>query len=207
MNRDIAISNCLHGMITSGEGWRNHYGSSGITDLREVLTYEVKELGNTDIFDFVQKNYVKNNFCQLDYEKNDLDKCIDDTIDYIRSLFTTDKNKKVNVVWLTDYQNMLDKYVDSETDIVALRVLIHELDMRPISDLGYDGALFATIKDINFDDYIEELAPVVPAHSNSQIDYKNYANNLREKAVRDENGCIVCSPELWEQILSIIENV
>ena len=37
------------------------------------------------------------------------------------------------------------------------------------------------------------------------IDYKEYANQMRVNAVKDENGNIICSPELWEQIASLIE--
>lgn len=203
MHRDIIISDCLLKMLLSGKGWRNHHGSSGVTELREVLTYETKELGNTDIFDFVQKNYVDNNFCQLDYEKIGIDKCIDDTVDYIRSLFTTDKNKKVNVVWLTDYQNVLDKYTYNESSIMLACVPIYKLDMLPISDLGCDGTLFATIKDLNFDDYI--LTDNTDDYN--QINYCEYANSLRENAIKDENGNIICSPTLWENIATIIENI
>ena len=38
------------------------------------------------------------------------------------------------------------------------------------------------------------------------FDNKEYARQLRENAVKDSNGAIICSPELWEQIASIIEN-
>jgi hypothetical protein len=30
---------------------------------------------------------------------------------------------------------------------------------------------------------------------------------MRTTAVRDENGNIICSPELWERIARIIENI
>lgn len=39
------------------------------------------------------------------------------------------------------------------------------------------------------------------------MDYKEYARQMRENAVKDENGNIVCSPELWEQLASIIEKL
>ena len=39
------------------------------------------------------------------------------------------------------------------------------------------------------------------------IDYKEYAKSLRENAIKDKHGRIVCSPELWEQIITIIENI
>jgi hypothetical protein len=36
-------------------------------------------------------------------------------------------------------------------------------------------------------------------------DYKEYAKQMRENAVKNEQGNIVCSPELWEEIASVIE--
>lgn len=41
----------------------------------------------------------------------------------------------------------------------------------------------------------------------AEIDYKEYARQMREKAVKDEYGIVRVSPELWEQIASIIENI
>lgn len=40
----------------------------------------------------------------------------------------------------------------------------------------------------------------------AEFDYKEYARQMRENAVKDEYGIIRCSPELWEQIASIIED-
>jgi hypothetical protein len=39
------------------------------------------------------------------------------------------------------------------------------------------------------------------------VDYKEYARQMRENSVKDENGNIICSPKVWEQIASIIENL
>jgi hypothetical protein len=39
------------------------------------------------------------------------------------------------------------------------------------------------------------------------MDYKEYARQMRKNAIRDENGVVRCSPELWEQIASIIESI
>lgn len=38
------------------------------------------------------------------------------------------------------------------------------------------------------------------------IDIKEVARQMRENAVKNENGCVVCSPELWEELASIIES-
>ena len=39
------------------------------------------------------------------------------------------------------------------------------------------------------------------------MDYKAFAKAMRENAVTNEYEQIICSPQLWEQIASIIENV
>jgi len=41
----------------------------------------------------------------------------------------------------------------------------------------------------------------------AEFDYKKYARMLRENCIKDDNGNIVCSSVLWEQIASTIENV
>lgn len=38
------------------------------------------------------------------------------------------------------------------------------------------------------------------------IDTKEVARQMREAACKDENGNVVCSPELWEELASIIES-
>lgn len=41
----------------------------------------------------------------------------------------------------------------------------------------------------------------------AEFDYKEYAKQMRKNAVKDANGIVVCSPELWEQIASMIERI
>lgn len=36
-------------------------------------------------------------------------------------------------------------------------------------------------------------------------DYKEFAKQMRKNAVKNEQGNIICSPELWEVIASVIE--
>lgn len=40
----------------------------------------------------------------------------------------------------------------------------------------------------------------------NKIDYIEFARQMRENKVTDENGIILCSPELWELIASTIES-
>ena len=39
------------------------------------------------------------------------------------------------------------------------------------------------------------------------MDYKAFAKSMRENKVTDEKGIILCSPDLWEEIAKIIENI
>lgn len=39
------------------------------------------------------------------------------------------------------------------------------------------------------------------------MDYKEYARQMRENAVVDDYGRVICSYELWLRIASIIENI
>ena len=39
------------------------------------------------------------------------------------------------------------------------------------------------------------------------MDYKVFAKAMRENKVTDENGNIICSDTLWEQIATILENI
>ena len=39
-----------------------------------------------------------------------------------------------------------------------------------------------------------------------KVDYKEFARQMRENKVTDENGNIICSPELWELIASTVES-
>ena len=39
------------------------------------------------------------------------------------------------------------------------------------------------------------------------MDYKAFAKTMRENAVTNEYGQVICSPQLWEEIANIIETV
>lgn len=40
----------------------------------------------------------------------------------------------------------------------------------------------------------------------AKFDCREYARQMRENCAKDQNGNIICSAELWEQIASIIES-
>ena len=140
-------SNTLEFMIKDGEGYRNTYGTFGVSDLSDIIKFEVNELHNTDIFDFMRNNYKAYSVNPL-YDKNNK---IEYTLYFISRLFNTSIDN-LRGVWLTTYQNVLDKYcydgLDSGFNEV-IKVNIHEKKMIPISDLGDDGALFAYVENTN----------------------------------------------------------
>ena len=41
--------------------------------------------------------------------------------------------------------------------------------------------------------------------SEESVDYKEYARQMRENCVKNADGNIICSGELWEEIATIIE--
>ena len=111
-----------------------------IGDVIYVEILEVDELENTDIFDFMSKEY-------HDY---DLSLTYDNTSKIVHTLSFIAKLLNANIddlkgVWLTTHQNVLDKYyytgIESGFNEIV-KVFIHKNKMIPISDLGADGALF-----------------------------------------------------------------
>ena len=51
------LSKTLKYMINTGEGYRNTYCASGIIKLSEIIKFEINELNNMDIIDFMKLNY------------------------------------------------------------------------------------------------------------------------------------------------------
>ena len=139
------ISNTLNYLIRTGIGYRNIEHSSGITDLKDIIRYEFHVLGNTDIFEFMKDCYTHKEYNETDPN------LINDTINIIREKLQVDNNCNLKGVWLTDYQNVIDKYCPEYSEKNIVKVYIHEHKMIPISDLGPDGALFATAQDIKYE--------------------------------------------------------
>ena len=147
------FSNTLNFMIRSGKGYRNISATSGITKLSDIIDFEVNELNNSDIFEFMENNYDEYDIKSLEYPKD----IIDYTLSFIAKLFNTDV-ENLNGVWLTTHQDVLDIYCDNKFPecIDIKKIYIHENEMIPISDLGSDGALFVYIGSINIDSLDEE---------------------------------------------------
>lgn len=148
-------TNTLEYLLKEGVGYRNEqFRNSGIINLREIIDFEVLELGNTDIFDTMKILYGDNGY-QLNENnrlKNLLSYKINYTINFLVKMLDCINEDSLCGVWLTTYQNLY-KYIDADTCTEIRKVYIHEQNMIPVSDLGTDGVLFAFNSDDNEYEY------------------------------------------------------
>ena len=129
------------------------YGS-GVRDIIDIMTYEIYELGNIDILDYVCEHYLSNEDKQIiirllpEIESGELsEKDIEDLcIDIIDKINKKTKHNLKFALWLADKNVVEDMYADDELNIDAYYVS----DII-LADLGYDGILFA---------YNEEPEPI-----------------------------------------------
>ena len=133
------------------------YGS-GVIDLHKIIKYEVCELGNTDIFRYCTDNYklskeLKTSLTKLsdnieldnliinDSDDNDLIDYADRLIIQLITEISTITGKMIQYgVWLAELSAVTELYSDegSDSDIME-----YETSDIVLSDLGYDGKLFA----------------------------------------------------------------
>ena len=123
------------------------YGS-GVRDILDVMTYEIYELGNTDILEYVCEHYldkstvdvIKRVIYSVEGGQDDISE------DYIYDIckdIVSEINKKTNhdlkyALWLADKSVVEDMYTDDPLNIDAY----YTSDVI-LSDLGNDGILFA----------------------------------------------------------------
>ena len=120
-------------------------GGSGVRDVIDIMTFEIFELGNTDILDYTLENYLQDTNIQETVESliddvtafsiNEVEKICKLIIKEIN--IQTDHNIKYGL-WLADYDRVKDMYAYDESSIEAYKVS----DII-LSDLGIDGVLFA----------------------------------------------------------------
>lgn len=137
--------------------YRSESSSHPERDAISVMEFEIEELGNEDIFDYVLDNYKLSK--QL---KNDIKNYIDDKEGNLKNILEnilfelkkqTGKNIKY-VLWLAEKDTVIDMYDGKENGIDVYETK----DGIVLSDLGYDGILFGfeklpkPIDTINFED-------------------------------------------------------
>ena len=120
-------------------------GGSGVRGVIDIMTFEIFELGNTDILDYTLENYLQDTNIQEMVERlidditafsiNEVEKICKLIIKEIN--IQTDHNLKYGL-WLADYERVKDMYAYDESSIEAYKVS----DII-LSDLGIDGVLFA----------------------------------------------------------------
>lgn len=121
-------------MMKRKYGYRNDelYGS-GVTSVKEIITYEAYELGNVDIFETCKLFY------NIDYKTtkylNNIDACTKKTMNFLHAHFKTDK---ISGLWLALRKDVMEFYEGREG---VTKYIIPE-DAIAISDLGGDGLLF-----------------------------------------------------------------
>lgn len=148
-------SETLEIMLKEKKGYRTEsFSGSGVRNLEDVVRFEIMELCNDDIIDYMQESYGILKSYQLEKDGRALDseefyfKCqenIDDVIDeiasYVKENLKIDDVRDIYVVWLTTKENVIDMY-EAESEWYIDEYIIPE-ERIILSDLGRDGALFA----------------------------------------------------------------
>ena len=146
------------------------YGGSGVRDLRKIMLFEILELDNTEIFDFVYNNYTRN--FDVKHLTNEL-RTIPNKLKHIVNVingYTNSKTYESGVTLYTDQdiENMVDDIIkflsyvykkdlkyglwlcDKMEDCIYMyskndddNVFIYQAGDVTISDLGRDGKLYA----------------------------------------------------------------
>lgn len=135
-------------MIKNKKGFRTEsFSGSGVRDPMEVIEFEIKELCNTDIVEFVQEEYgllthldVENQIELIDICHENIKEILETIKNYVLDYFKVDSIEELEAVWLAEYERVKSFYNDEEEDG------IYEVSLNRrflvLSDLDIDGALF-----------------------------------------------------------------
>ena len=129
-------------LLNDGFGYRNDDISTttSTTPLWEILEYEINELGNDDVFDYLQS--LGMNFIS-----------VDEVINYIYNTLHLPYRTPLYGMWLTTKENVLDFYHNGENNEITISKYSIPENALIISDLDCDGILFVLCKPK--DDYYE----------------------------------------------------
>lgn len=129
--------------------YRNESSSSGVTNIRDILTYEFNELGNEDIFDYLKDHFYGYNHSILSKKY-----WIDYTMKFLSiTLNITEDNMRG--VWLASMAAVRELYSKNGYDNIY-KYDVWSTKFKIISDLGYDGKLFLYNDKINKEKAIKE---------------------------------------------------
>ena len=127
----------------------NAFGS-GVMKAKDVIMYEITELCNTDILDYCVDTYelseeLDDEIRQLisdmeneeEFDEDDVESIIDDLLSELEVIF----DKKIKyVIWLATKEAVIDLYSNGDENA---ELTAYETSEIILSDLGYDGLLFA----------------------------------------------------------------
>ena len=120
------------------------YGS-GVRDVLDIMTFEIYELKNIDIPDYILNNYLQNTNIQGTVEKlvDDVEAFSEEEVYKICKLIIKEINIQTDhdlkyALWLADKSVVLDMYAYDSLNVDA-----YETSDIILSNLGADGILFA----------------------------------------------------------------
>lgn len=123
------------------------YGS-GVRNLRDVIEFEILDLGNIDIPDTLLRTFkttkderdILEDFIDNSeiYQEDNKEKIVDICLNIIKREYPNAKY----CLWLADKDVVKDFYDGTDDDIDAYKI---EID-KPISNLGYEGQLYLYTK-------------------------------------------------------------
>lgn len=134
------LSQTAQFLLKNGYGYRNNecYGNY-IYDLRDVISFEIKELGNNDILYFFNKHYNTNFGLMVSCCKDDeINKEISQIYDIVCGALNTNSPY---CMWLTTEEYVEELYSTDEYLVSCYKIPEDSIIM---SDLGCDGILIAT---------------------------------------------------------------
>lgn len=151
-----------------------------------VMLFEITELHNADILEYVSENYLLPDELKMDVRE--IIDNIDDVDEYgcerileeVLNCIENSTGKKIRyALWLADKDAVEDIYEGDERDIYAYNVD----DAVVLSDLEYDGTLYG------FEEMPEPIEDIVESKK------EELYNNIMEKVVRIVNKCLNESAE------------
>lgn len=123
-------------------------------DAISVMTFEIEELGNEDILDYVLDNYKLSNELKENIKEyiNNSDGDLENILKNMLSEIKTQTGKDIKyALWLAEKETVIDMYDGEENGIDVYDTK----DGVILSDLGYDGILFGFEKLPEPIDYIK----------------------------------------------------
>lgn len=142
-----------------------------------VMLFEITELHNADILEYVSENYLLPDELKTDVQEiiDNIDDVDEDgcegVLEQVLNCIEDSTGKKIHyALWLADKDAVEDMYEGDERDIYAYNVD----DAVVLSDLGYDGTLYG------FEEMPEPVEDIVESK-------KELYDNIMEKVVRIVN--------------------